>query len=308
MIHENDPHEERIIDYSFIKRISWGAIIAGFIIAVVINLTLNLLGVGIGIGAVDPASQDAVPQSLGIGAIIWYLLSIIISLVAGGWVAAHLSGIPERMSGILHGLLTWSLFTIFSFYLLTSAIGGALGVTGRVIGQAASLAGQGAEAFGPQVRNVVQRQFNQSGTPQQFKQEARQIAPDRLENPQRVYQTIDQVFSKDEDQINQNDRRALANVLTTEAGVNQARAQQVAGRWIQEYQQTQQEMDNISQDTEKQAREVAQDVSSVLSTAAIAAFIGLVIGAASGAVGGAMGKPSEAREVIPPRSRDRDNV
>lgn len=297
MAYENDPPERTVREreYSFFRRISWGAIFAGFVMAVVINLSLNLLGLGIGIGAIDPMEQDTVPQSLGIGAIIWYLLSIIVSLIAGGWVAARLSGIPERLSGILHGLLTWCLFTIFSFYLLTTAVGSAIGVTGRVAGQALSLAGQGISAVAPEVGDAVQQELGQSGIIQNFKQEARQLAQGALRNPGQMDEAIDKVFSKADSLINEADRETLAKVLAQETGMNEEEARKVADRWANQFEQSRQEFDRLKQEAEQEARTVAEDVSAAVSTAAIAGFIGLLLGALASAAGGAMGRPEEVR-------------
>ena len=180
MDYSNEPRKRTSIaegrDYNFFKRISWGAVIAGFLLAVVINLTLNLLGIGIGFGSIDATDQNAVPDALGIGSIIWYIISTIISLLAGGWVAAHLAGVPTRWDSALHGLLSWCLFTIFSFYLLTTAVGKIIGVTGSVVGQAFSVVGQGTSALAPELADLAQQELQQSNISiQNIKSEAQQI-------------------------------------------------------------------------------------------------------------------------------------
>lgn len=302
MAYPNEPRERIEKDYFYFKRISWGAIFAGFVIALVTNLALNLLGLGIGIGAVDPMEQNAVPQSLGIGAIIWYLLSIIISLIAGGWVAARLSDIPERTSGILHGLLAWCLFTIFSFYLLTTTVGSIIGVTGQVAGQALSLAGQGISAVAPELGDAAQQQLGQSDIIQNFKQEARELAQGTLRNPEQLDENIDRIFSKADSLISDADRKTLANAIAEETDMSQSEARQTANRWVNQFQQSKQEVEQLTQKAEQEAKIVAEDVSSAVSTAAIAGFIGLVVGAISSAAGGAMGKPEESRETTRPRT------
>lgn len=297
MAYESEPSGRREIDYTIFRRISWGAIFAGFVMAVVVNLSLNLLGIGIGIGAVDPMEQDAVPQSLGIGAIIWYFLSIIISLIIGGWAAAWLSGIPERLSGVLHGLLTWCLFTIFSFYLLTTAIGGAIGVTGQVAGQALTLAGQGISAVAPEVGDEVQQRLSQSNVIQRFQQEVRQLAQGAIRNPEQLDETINKIFSKADSLISEADQETLANVIANETDMSQEEARKVADRWVSQYEQSKQELDRFRQEAEQEAKVVAEDISSAVSTAAIAGFFGLLLGAVASAAGGALGRPGETRKV-----------
>jgi hypothetical protein len=138
-----------------LRRISWGAVFAGTILALAIQLALSMLGLGIGMGILDP--YDASPgQGLGIGSIIWLLVSTIISLFIGGWVAAKLAGIPRTTESVMHGLLTWSLFTLVSLYLLTTVIGGVIGGVAGITGRILSLAGQNIESVGPRIAQELE--------------------------------------------------------------------------------------------------------------------------------------------------------
>jgi hypothetical protein len=76
-----------------LRRISWGAVLAGAAMAIAVHVSLSLLGLGIGLSTVDPAVGDT-PQatSFALGAGIWWVISNLIALVIGGYVAARLSG------------------------------------------------------------------------------------------------------------------------------------------------------------------------------------------------------------------------
>ena len=63
-------------------RISWGAIFAGAVMALVAQLAFSLLGLGIGASAFNPYDNNPA-GGLGIGAAIWTLLSVLISLFTG---------------------------------------------------------------------------------------------------------------------------------------------------------------------------------------------------------------------------------
>jgi len=77
------------------------------------------LGVSIGVTAVNPLTADqSSGQALGIGAGIWLIVSTIISLFLGGWVAGRMAGF--RREGALHGLVTWGAVTLLTVLLLTS--------------------------------------------------------------------------------------------------------------------------------------------------------------------------------------------
>jgi hypothetical protein len=126
------------------RRISWSAIFGGVVLAIAIQLLLSLLGAGIGLGRVDVnAGGTPNASSLGIGAGLWWVVSSCIALFVGGYVAAWLAGIEIRFDGVLHGFLTWSLATLVTVWLLTSAIGGIVGGGFSALGSVASAAGTG---------------------------------------------------------------------------------------------------------------------------------------------------------------------
>src|SRR5512144_2250123 len=80
------------------RRISWGAVFAGIVIVMVLQLLLSLLGIGIGLTTVDPASgQTPGARTLGTSAAIWWVVINLIAVFAGGWVAARLAGLPRRI-------------------------------------------------------------------------------------------------------------------------------------------------------------------------------------------------------------------
>src|SRR5437868_94109 len=85
-----------------LRPISWGAIFAGVIITVVLQLLLTLLGAGIGAASVDPLQQTHPGRGLGVGAAIWFFISTMIAVYVGSRVAGHLSRSVARSSGMLH--------------------------------------------------------------------------------------------------------------------------------------------------------------------------------------------------------------
>ena len=118
-----------------VGRISWGAVFAGAIIALATQIVLALIGVAIGLATLDPASGDSpTGTALGAGAAIWLVLSSLISLFLGGFIAARLAG---KVNGWLHGLTTWGTLTLLMLMLLTTAagqlIGAASGLTNFVV-------------------------------------------------------------------------------------------------------------------------------------------------------------------------------
>ncbi len=123
-----------------LNRISWGAVLAGVVVALVAQLILNMIGVGIGASTLDPgAGADMNPSARGfsIGAALWWTVSGILAALAGGFAAGRLSGQPKETSAAWHGLTSWALTTLVVFWLLTSAIGGVIGGAYRGVANAA---------------------------------------------------------------------------------------------------------------------------------------------------------------------------
>lgn len=124
-------------------RLSWGAVFAGLVVATALQIVLTLLGVAIGFSAWQPGESAG---GLGIGAAIWAIISVLLSLFMGGRTTGRLAGILTRTDATLHGILLWGLSTIFTVWLLASGVralaGGATGLMGNVLGMGAQAASQ----------------------------------------------------------------------------------------------------------------------------------------------------------------------
>ncbi len=85
------------------NRVSWGSILAGVAAALVVQLLLNILGIGIGASSLDAANTGDNPSASGFSltAGIWWTLSGIIASFLGGVVvrgdAGHL--LPADLGG-----------------------------------------------------------------------------------------------------------------------------------------------------------------------------------------------------------------
>lgn len=137
---------------ALLNQISWGAIFAGAVIALTVQFSLNLLGVGVGASVIDPGTADnpgAAAFSIAGGA--WWVASALIGAFIGGYVASRLSGRPVKAVGGYHGVTAWAVTTLFVLYLLTTSAGaliggafngitGALGGVGGAVTSAAQIA------------------------------------------------------------------------------------------------------------------------------------------------------------------------
>lgn len=146
------------------RRVSWGSIFAGGVVALITQITLMLLGVAIGATTLDIGTEQQPFAGLGIGAAIWMAVSAIIAFFAGGWVAGRLTNIPRKGVAVLHGVVTWGLAMLVSFYFAGTAVTGLLGGVAGMVGQSAAGVAEGA-ASQPQ------------GTAEQLQEKAQEIVP-----------------------------------------------------------------------------------------------------------------------------------
>lgn len=137
-------------------RLSWGAIFAGVVLAVAVQLVLGILGAGIGLTMVDPV-EGTTPGAagFGIGAGIYWLITTILALGAGGYAAARVAGVHERFDALVHGLVVWGVTLILTLYLLTSAVGGIIGGAFRTVGAVAGAAGTTVGVAAPRAASVA---------------------------------------------------------------------------------------------------------------------------------------------------------
>lgn len=161
-----------------VRRISWGAVLAGVAIILAIQLAMALLGTGIGLSTVDPVAQESpTATTFGIAGGIYWAISIVVSVLIGGWVAGRLAGIPRDFDGLIHGVLAWSVATLLTVYLLTSSIGGLIGGAFGVVGNVAQGASQVASSSMPNVVGAVQDKLKESGVDvERLKREAQDPA------------------------------------------------------------------------------------------------------------------------------------
>lgn len=162
-----------------IKRVSWGAILAGSVVALVTQIMLSLLGLAAGLATVDPATEANPFGGLAVGTGIWLAISTIISLLIGGYVAARLAGLPRRQDGIWHGIVTWGFVSLLALYLMTSAVGQLFNTATGIVGRGLTLLGDVAPVLEeriPQDPNLPSQGEIQQQLPEVSPQQAQQIA------------------------------------------------------------------------------------------------------------------------------------
>jgi hypothetical protein len=270
-----------------INEVSWGAVLAGVVVALATQLILNMIGIGIGASTLDPgagASQNPTAAGFSIGAGIWWTLAGVVAALIGGYVSGRLAGKPKDSTAGWHGLTTWALTTLVVFYLLTSAVGGILGgayrtVTGAIGGVASTAGGAvqtAAQTAAPSLSGVTDP-F--SSIEQSLKGATGGNDPAALRDAataaMRAAVTGDEAKAKEA-----RERAAEAVAKAQNIPVDQARSQ------VQQYEQ--QYRETVAQAKQK-ATQVADTAATAVSRGALFGSLALLLGAVAGWFGGRMG-------------------
>lgn len=268
------------------RRISWGAIFAGVVVALATQLLLSMLGLGVGLSLVSPAQGNS-PEAgnFGIGAGIWWGVSYLIALFAGGYVAARLAGRLVSWDGALHGILIWAFTLLVTFYLLGTAMGSVVGGAFSVIGNTLSSAGQGIRSAVPEVAQAT------GMSPERIQQTATSLLNAQPSNADPKSLNHDQaqqeiaanlpLLALGGDQAT-TARARITAIMAAQLNISPEEANRRLDRLQGQFQQSAQQATGT-------ARQAADTAATGVSRASFAAFAALVLGAIAAAWGGNVG-------------------
>lgn len=106
------------------REVSWTAIIAGALVALSLSFLIHTLNAGLGLSAFTTSPGGML--ALGIGAMLWLIITGIVIMFCAGWVAGRLARRvnADPFFGVLHGFLAWSLALIIGLFLATHFLTG----------------------------------------------------------------------------------------------------------------------------------------------------------------------------------------
>ncbi|GEM_PF-1290919 len=106
-----------------VHKVSWGAILAGVVLAMFSNLILNMLGVGVGAAAFAPAGVETGAAGYTLGTAIWWAVTALVSAFIGGFVAGRLCGHSWKAIVGWHGVTSWAVAVLLMGVVMTTAAG-----------------------------------------------------------------------------------------------------------------------------------------------------------------------------------------
>ncbi len=284
---------------------------------------MNLLGLSLGFGSIEPVEKSSPFSGVGTASLVWWAVSNLLALFVGAYVAARVGVSFYQKSGIIQGIMTWALYLILSLWLVTSAVGGVISGVGNTIGNVVSWANDQQELSQNQQLsehhekelevslNKAKEKFymllEEVQKPALDPQEAENEVEDKMDNSgqqamkdfgssAQLDAKIEQIFNEAKNVFDNKwealDKEALVNILTSRTNFSEKEARQTVNSYVAEYEnlrkQSMQFLDKMKQEAEK----TAGTISDAMADAALYLFIALLLGAIVGALGGAAGVKS----------------
>ncbi|TXD81551.1 hypothetical protein ESY86_06860 [Subsaximicrobium wynnwilliamsii] len=325
-----------------ISRISWGGVLAGALTAITISFLLNLLGLGLGLNSIDPLTEAQPFSGLGIGTIVWWVLSNLAALFVGGLIAARAAGLPSGADGGIHGFLAWGAYLLVSIFIVTS-------ITGSIFSGMGSLVSSvfGGDSAKEVVVNMKKAQdATQSGTdttiqgvkdeiyqiletaqeynliPEGSKSEVKAEYNEAKAETQKAIKELDlkDALTDFVNDVSVNldrngdldisvegnqeyiDKETLKDYLTENTALSDEEINGVITKWETKIDKAITEIEETYAEAKEQALKASEEVSDALGTASIYLFFMLLLGALAAFFGGATGAPKLG--VIEERNQD----
>lgn len=301
------------------KGVSWRAIFAGTVAALSLMLILNLIGLAIGMWSIEPTEEGNPLSGLGTGSIIWWVASNLIVLFVGGFVAARVGVSFANTSGVIHGIMTWALYTLISAWLLTSVIGSIISGVGNVVGRVISTTGQAVtDQLGPMIENQFEdldislgdarKEFysllEDSGKdkldPKYLESQAERSVNEAKEGagviakrPGMADAKVEGVFKNTKNRFEQSfeaiDKQALVNILVERTDMTESEAKSAVDNIFAEFESAREDFEAFLVETKETVKQQAENIAEAVGDAAMYLAVALILGAIAAAIGGYVG-------------------
>ncbi len=262
--------------------INFRAVIGGTIVALGVWAMLLALGLAVGLTSIDPDDAASLRGS-GIFTGVWGLVSPILALFIGAWVAARSAGRMNRTGAAVHGAVVWGLTTVLGVWMLgnltSSIIGGAVdaGKTAVAAGAEmlpsvgeASAAARGVGIDADAALAPVNARLAAEGKPKVTPEQLRAATGEVITDAARTGEL---------------DRETLTGALADRTALSRADAREVAGRIDAQLTQARERVGEVAGQVQRGALQAAETTGKALWFLFGALLLGLLSAIAGGIVG-----------------------
>lgn len=317
------------VNTGHLERVSWGAVFAGLVCAVALQALFTLVGLAWGFAVIDPAEEVNPFAGLLTGGGIYWAITGVASMFAGGWIAGRVSGIAFMPASAVHGLCVWALATIIALAsgagILTGAASTATNAAGSVVQATVSAAqttgAQLAAGVEPDLTRRLQEAMRQRDmTAADIRAELREMyrsvispqeqdrtgdvaadtARDVLRTPgdfsSDISNGLDRMFGQD-GPLGADDRQALNEALRNRFGLSEAEAERIIDRWQTRWNEATARLAQYYDRAAERVTEIADTAAEASATAFFWAGIISAVSLIAATFGGVLGRPDQTNVI-----------
>ncbi|MEX1032359.1 MAG: hypothetical protein WDZ30_03280 [Cellvibrionaceae bacterium] len=308
-----------------LRHVSWGAIFAGLIIAIALQILLGLLGIGLGLQILNPSDPVGGVRAWGIATSLYVVVVQIISLFAGGYIAARLAPALTDQTAMFHGLTIWALATIIMVWIGGTTVGLAFSGLSNAISTVGSATTSAVETVIPDdislpdldyqsLPEPLRETLRENGiTPDNFQQELRGayrdvVSPQEEQRvmrelreaiqailqspgsaPEEIDQAMDNIFGRG-GILSEEDLNQVENTLQERLDLSDQEVQQITNQVQQSIDQTREAVRESVQTARQEAREAAEAASDAIASIALWLFVANLLALIAAVIGGKVGE------------------
>ncbi|MDD5552782.1 MAG: hypothetical protein PHE18_02800 [Candidatus Omnitrophica bacterium] len=274
---------------------SWGSVFAGMVIMLIVQFSLSLLGVAFGFLSISPQEGRFPKKALAFGGIAWWVITSIVAVYLGSWVASRLANAATVGDARLYGIITWAATMLVGVLVSTVGAGivasGAIGMLSQAIkavgaigavGGAAGIMGAGAVMKSPEMFSEVFPKL--SGQLQGVTNRIKDFQHNQ-EAKQEISSVARDIIKKGPENINESDKERFSDVLTKVTDMSHEETRQKVDQFIS---QAKRVNEQVQQGLEK-SKMAAKEAAKAVSAAAFASFIMLALTFAAAILGSTHG-------------------
>ncbi len=116
------PYTRELINDRRQPSLRWSAVFAGATIAVALWVLLQMLGMGVGLAAVDVDDAGSL-RNIGIGTTVWTAVAPLLALFLGGYIAGRLAATFDQKVGAMHGFVVGAFASLIGLVVTVSIVG-----------------------------------------------------------------------------------------------------------------------------------------------------------------------------------------
>ena len=308
----NDDHQY--------PKLSWSAILGGVVLTLAVYLIMALIGISLGLSSID--FEDGVPDAelFSWASGLWYLISVVLSLFAGGYVAGRFSGNITHFSGVFNGLMVWALASFVSLYM----VGAGVSKAGKGVGKALHYGASSIDNLMPSGNpfkgvnalkhlemdslSKASKEFNEF-LEETDNEDLKRVVKKELKKVKRAAKSaatmivkspdnIDRASSKLKNQIKNSadkinsevDKKEVIAAIAQETNMSEEEVRRSINEWNENVENWTENLDEKFKELKEESLEFADDVTESIALVSGLAALTFILGALSAAFGGFTGR------------------